>query len=230
MLSRGPILATSCKKPDRRVLSLLSSNSTGPNTLPGFSYSKPEEWRGNTQSASEKHQNKTQQFSLSQEELSTGELMRLIMNQHSCRKISFCDAATELYLWKKIPIYTCWTNHLISDQRKVVWMLCKQELFHMAWVSHPTGKAGVLPTALLPMRLEVSEEPPQTQAGRVPKTKASHRIQQLACNGTIWSTTLSCCNAGDCLQCSRVLHSCQPRSCFIIIFTVLLLFWEFKSV
>lgn len=31
-----------------------------------------------------------------------------------------------------------------------------------------------------------------------------------------------------CLQCSRVLRSCQPVSCFIIIFTVLLLFWEFQ--
>lgn len=87
-----------------------------------------------------------------------------------------------------------------------------------------------MPRALLPMGLEVSEALPRTQSWASSPNKSQPPSSTTGLQWCHMLHNLVLLQHGGCPQRSRVLHSCQPRSCFIIIFTVLLLFWEFKSV
>lgn len=119
---------------------------------------------------------------------------------------------------------------MISDQSEEEWTLSKQELF--PWPESATGQLG-WPGAKspLPIRLEVSEELPGPQCrGNSPhKSQPPSSTTGLPQRHMLYNIVPPHATVRPGFT-SRVLHSCQPRNCLIIIFTVLLLFWEFKSV
>lgn len=135
--------------------------------------------------------------------------MHVLINWHSCRKVSFYDGAAEL-LGKKVLICTRWTNDLISDQSKEVWMLPKHELFRMAWVSCHTARLAWCQEPSCQWDWKFLKHYHGPKAGRVPQTKASHRVQQLACNGAICFTILSCCNTGAVLSAPACCTAVSP--------------------
>lgn len=104
----------------------------------------------------------------------------------------------------------------MSDRSKEEWVLSKHELFRLACASHhAAGLAQSQEHACPPPPTPHSKlwQLPRPSAGRVPQTKAGHRVQQLARPGTICSAILSCCNTGACLQCPVCRTAVSPGAC-----------------
>lgn len=71
-------------------------------------------------------------------------------------------------------------------------MLPNQELFHMARLSPGTARLARCQGPACQWDWKFLKSCHQPEAGRAPQTKASHRVQQLACEGPICSAILSC--------------------------------------